>query len=227
MKTDNLMIRAVLFDVFGTLLDAATDDYLSPYSHVLLPLQLDEAERIRAGRLLYTMPFPTVGHFADRLEELFPGRKVPAASREAAAAELQEDLNRIIPVAGATGLLRELRLAGVKTALISNLASPYEQVIRRHGIDRCVDATVYSFDVGYQKPEREIFDVALNRIDAAATEVLMIGDDPINDGEGARSAGLRARIVKAGSEDGGRSLREVIRSVLANVQGEAIPPTPL
>ncbi len=208
------MIKAVLFDVFGTLIDVSTDDYLSPFSHVLLPLELERADRRRAGRMLCTEPFPTIQDYANRLEQMYPGKTIPASSLDAAIAELEQDLGRMVEVDGACQLLSELKRSGLKLALVSNLASIYEQVIRRYSVDQAANATVYSFEVGYQKPEPQIYEIALQRLGVAAEETVMIGDDPVNDGEGPKAVGIRARVIQEGYTDGGASLERAVRWVL-------------
>lgn len=49
---------------------------------------------------------------------------------------------------------------------------------------------VISQEVGYAKPQREIFDIALKRLGIAHTEALMIGDGPSSDIAGANNAGI-------------------------------------
>ena len=95
--------------------------------------------------MLYTEPFPTIDAFADRLETEFPQRRVPPASRKAAALELERDLARMVPVRDVHLLLRLLREAGLRLALVSNLARTYLPVIQRYAIDTLVDVAVYSF----------------------------------------------------------------------------------
>lgn len=212
-------IRAVLFDAFGTLLDASTDDYYSPFAHLVGPLDLPCEDRLRVGRMLMTSPLPTIDDAANRLEEMFPGKRIDAASRRAAVEELEKDLARTVQVAGVDRLLPELRKAGVKLALVSNLSSPYRRAIEQCGIDRLVDVLVYSFEVGYRKPEPEIYQIALSRLGVAVEHAAMIGDDQVADGEGPRSVGLRARVIKEGSLDGGKSLAAAVKWVLTSREG--------
>jgi FMN phosphatase YigB (HAD superfamily) len=89
------------------------------------------------------------------------------------------------------------------------------QAIERHGIDQLVsDVIIYSFDVGYRKPEPENYEIALSRLGVATEHAAMIGDNEAADGEGPRSVGLRARVIKEGFSDGGESLAEALQWVL-------------
>jgi putative hydrolase of the HAD superfamily len=51
---------------------------------------------------------------------------------------------------------------------------------------------IISSEVGWRKPAAEFFQAMCRTVDLPAREVLYIGDDPANDYDGARAAGLRA-----------------------------------
>jgi HAD superfamily hydrolase (TIGR01549 family) len=204
----------VLFDVFGTVMDAPADVYLSPYSHLIAPLNLTEEERQQAVHLLLTAEHTTLDEAADALESLFPGHAIPTANRQNAVRELEEHLHCLDLVNGAATLLPRLTDAGIKLALVSNLAEPYSRAIRQHGLDELVDVVVYSFEVGSAKPEARIFEIALERLNVKTEDAVMIGDDATNDVEGAESVGITAYRVEPGGEDGGASLERVIKGLI-------------
>jgi HAD superfamily hydrolase (TIGR01509 family) len=204
------MVRAVLFDVFGTVIDAPADVYLAPYSHLIAPLNLTEKERLQAVHLLLTAKHTTLDEAADALESMFPGHVIPTANRQSAFSELEEHVRCLDLVNGTATLLPQLTDAGIKLALVSNLAEPYARAIRQHRLDDLVDVTVYSYGVGFAKPEPEIFEIALERLNVKAEDAVMIGDDSTNDVEGARSVGITAFLVEAGGEDDGASLKRVV-----------------
>ena len=58
-----------------------------------------------------------------------------------------------------------------------------------------VDAVVHSSRAGSAKPDPGIFSAALARLDVAPGEALHVGDEPVEDVLGARSAGLRAVLI--------------------------------
>ena len=57
------------------------------------------------------------------------------------------------------------------------------------------DEVVSSASVGYRKPDKAIFDIALERMGVAACEAVHVGDLPEADGEGALSAGIRPVLI--------------------------------
>jgi len=85
-----------------------------------------------------------------------------------------------------TSMVTRARAAGVRTALLSNSwGNDYD----RTDWDEMFDAVVISGEVGMRKPEREIFDLALDRIGLPAAECVFIDDVPDNI-EAAVEAGL-------------------------------------
>lgn len=91
-------------------------------------------------------------------------------------------------------VLAELKAQGYRVALVSNYA--HAGVIRdalgRLGLREHFDALVVSGDVGYLKPHPRIFEVALEALDVAPHEAVMVGNDLECDVAGARKAGIRS-----------------------------------
>lgn len=85
-----------------------------------------------------------------------------------------------------------------KVGLISNTGrSPgiaLRQLMNRCGILKFFDATVFSDEIGWRKPDRRIFEVAANELQTDMAKVIHIGDDPEADIWGAKQAGMRALL---------------------------------
>ncbi|WP_392674800.1 HAD family hydrolase [Streptomyces sp. LN785] len=62
------------------------------------------------------------------------------------------------------------------------------------GLDEFLDITVISGEVAVSKPDRRIFDIALDRMALGAAEVCHVGDSLVTDVGGALNAGLGASI---------------------------------
>lgn len=65
----------------------------------------------------------------------------------------------------------------------------YEK-IERSGLAECFSHIILSEEVGIQKPDSHIFQIALDRNGLNADEVVMIGDGYVSDVVGARNAGI-------------------------------------
>ncbi len=89
--------------------------------------------------------------------------------------------------------LRLLRKRGLRLGVVSNTFVP-GHVLDRHlentGLLQHLPVRVYSCDVGYRKPHRAIFDLALSHMGVAANQTLFVGDMYDADVRGAAKAGL-------------------------------------
>jgi putative hydrolase of the HAD superfamily len=90
-------------------------------------------------------------------------------------------------------LLETLRDRGYKTGLVSNAFDPPQLLHRdleRLGIAERLDVAVFSSEVGRRKPDRPIFDRALQAIDVEPAHVLFVGDTLATDIAGAAALGM-------------------------------------
>jgi putative hydrolase of the HAD superfamily len=96
--------------------------------------------------------------------------------------------------------LSTLREAGWRTALLTN-GDPVIQVakVRALQLEALVDHIVYASEhAPGGKPAAEPFVEVLRRLQVAPHHAVMVGDDPVNDIEGARAVGIRT-IFLAGA----------------------------
>ena len=89
--------------------------------------------------------------------------------------------------------LDELRRRGYKLACVTNRAFSgrgFVAELEEHGLAGVFDALSVSCDVGYMKPHPQIFEHALDLLDVAPSEAIMVGDSLRADVEGARALGM-------------------------------------
>lgn len=137
-------------------------------------LTLDEA---RAARMI-------------ELFEAFGYALTPEQSLQIGALYRQHHLANRQLVKGAYELLEALH-GRTKLAIITNnsVAEQLEK-LRHLGIAHFFEAIIISEDVGFTKPDRRIFELALERLGVAASQSVMIGDNRAADIEGAHAAGI-------------------------------------
>ena len=87
--------------------------------------------------------------------------------------------------------LTELRERGLSVGLISNLDTTLERFCPNFDLAFYLDFVIISHEVGFEKPHPEIFELALNRAGAKASEAIMIGDQYHSDIVGAIRAGIK------------------------------------
>lgn len=91
-------------------------------------------------------------------------------------------------------VLAGVRALGVKIALVSDIHFDVRADCVEQGIDALIDAYVLSFEHGFQKPDRRMFQMALDALGVEAGEALMVGDWAATDG-GAVSIGITTLIL--------------------------------
>ncbi len=105
-----------------------------------------------------------------------------------------EPLSRLATVEqGLPAMLERFRDSGLKLGLVSNTFVPGQVLDRHLRQEQLLDllpVRVYSCDVGYRKPNGNIFRIALQRCGLAADETLFVGDSPQADIKGANAAGF-------------------------------------
>jgi epoxide hydrolase-like predicted phosphatase len=140
------------------------------------------------------------------LFELETGRLTEAAFLSALGAELSGALGREVELHGfgeryfehlhpnerLIGYMRELRDRGYKMAICTNNVREWEALWRaKLPVDEIFDLVVDSAFVGTRKPERQIFDITLERLGVDAQAALLIDDVEINC-VAAQELGIRA-----------------------------------
>ncbi len=91
--------------------------------------------------------------------------------------------------------LEYLKEKGYKIALISNSPPTSKDQLADLGIKQYFDEAIFSFELGYRKPEKEIFLSMLDKAGVEASEALMIGDSLKYDINGANAVGIDAILL--------------------------------
>jgi len=95
----------------------------------------------------------------------------------------------------AVEVLDELKSKGYRLGIISNWDSSARAIIEKHGFDRFFELIVISSEIGWEKPDVEIFNRAVDRAGAAPEQSIYVGDNYYDDAVGCRKAGLQPIIV--------------------------------
>lgn len=185
-------MKAVIFDLYGTLVDVR-----QRLVHKELPRVLGASGRrwvaLVRDHLLVT-PFADNAAFARFIvERLAPDA---GASGEAAVLDLVErEIASVEPATAARSLLAFLKRRGFALGLLSNLASPHKAPLERLGLGEHFAALGFSCDAGFTKPEPRLYLELCARMGVAPEDALMVGDSARNDVEAPRRLGMRALLV--------------------------------
>ena len=191
------MTRAVVFDLFETLVDYDEQSSLdfSAAAADLLGRDRGEFHTVwRAGRSVrdseplrdYLASIGIVDGEADRLVEL---RR--ALSRRLLAA----------PRPGALETIAELRGRGLGVGLITVCSEDVVDVWEETPFAGVFDAVVFSCTCGYRKPDARIYRIALEQLGVDPSEALFVGDGANDELAGAQRIGMRAVLVHRQGEE--------------------------
>jgi HAD superfamily hydrolase (TIGR01549 family) len=109
------------------------------------------------------------------------------------------------PFDDAGAVMHTLKEHGKKIALVSNIHYDLREHFARHELDGYIDAWVFSYEHGCQKPDAEMFTRALEALGVSADRALMVGDRPELDGA-AVECGILTLLLPV-SPNGDRSPR--------------------
>ncbi|WCJ25263.1 Haloacid dehalogenase-like hydrolase (HAD) superfamily protein [Euphorbia peplus] len=83
-----------------------------------------------------------------------------------------------------------LKDAGVKLAVVSNFDTRLRKLLKDLNVLNLFDALIISSEVGYEKPDPNIFKAALDEVGVEASKAVHVGDDVKADKDGANAVGI-------------------------------------
>src|SRR3954468_21769712 len=103
------------------------------------------------------------------------------------------------------GVLREISEAGIRIGLISNSHRCLASFQSHFELQGLISAAVSSSEHGFMKPHPSIFSAALQLVNVAPADAVMVGDSLRHDVEGAIRAGMRGILLHRGDTPIGRA----------------------
>ena len=209
------MIRAIYFDAVGTLIHpqpSAAEVYLevgrrygSPVSRATCLRRFQKAfrkqELIDNERGWTTSENRERQRWRNIVADVLGDVRDP----EACFAELYQHFAKPQAWACAPGteeLLEDLKRQGYLLGLASNYDHRLHTVVAGLAPLRAIQHIVISSEVGWRKPASAFFAALCRQAKLPAAEILYVGDDRVNDYDGARAAGLQAVLVDPRQQTG-------------------------
>ena len=187
-------MRAVIFDIDGTLLDSVdlhAQAWVEAFAHFGVET---DAAKVRSQ----------IGKGGDELMPVFlPPERIEREGKEIESyrSDLfkRKYLPEVRPFPAVRPLFERIRAAGLKIALASSGKGPeverYQEIL---GVADLVDVVTSSDDADRSKPHPDIFEAAAQKLEGfGKDEMIVIGDTPY-DAQAASKAGLRTIGVLCG-----------------------------
>jgi putative hydrolase of the HAD superfamily len=202
--------RAVIFDLYGTLVDLEVNEDTLLFWNALASDLLGSERRV-SGKVLQDAFMRLVrkvsGHIGEgfMLDTVFSGMLeelglIPTPDNISAFAEKfrKYSITHLSKKNYADDLLCAIRTSGYQLGLVSNteaLLTAYD--LKVLSFPERFDAIVLSSSVGVKKPDKRIFEIILGRLGAQPKDCVFVGDTFDDDIAGALNAGIDTVFLTA------------------------------
>jgi putative hydrolase of the HAD superfamily len=219
-------IRALLFDVNGTLIDIETDEWMEEVYRAIAHFLTYQGIALHRGEVR-TLYFRIMKEQFAASREIYPEFDVVAVWREVLRryateytlslgpeklaqmplflAEMQRGISRkrLIAFPQTQEILARLKTR-YRLAVVSDAQSAYGlPELRAAGLVEYFEPIIISGDYGYRKPDARLFQTALNELQVCPDEAIFIGNDRFRDVFGARQVGMRTILFCPNGNPGG------------------------
>lgn len=199
------MVKAVIFDFDGTLVDFTNTDIEclklilkktgaqvepdafieSAISHIIFFHELVDSGEENPLNLYHYRLFHAFSDFGTSWDKTFVD------------CYKQFLLERTTPYKRVSDILSYLH-GKVKLGILTNAYDPVMQTkrIQASGLSEFFDIIQISGEEKYAKPDPKAFHIICNRLNSRSEECILIGDSPRNDIDGAITAGLQAILIQ-------------------------------
>ncbi len=113
--------------------------------------------------------------------------------------KMQQIKTRLVPFDDVIPALTGLKGKGLILGLISNVDRDITSMLNEMKLESLLQVVVTSQEVGFNKPQPEIFRAALSRAGVQAAEAIYVGDQYQIDIMGAKQAGMKGILLDRGN----------------------------
>ena len=187
------MIRAIYFDLFFTLIIPVYDKVNNEFN--ILNLSAGEWEKYAENEVLYRERalglVKNETEIIDKIISLMPF-KVSAVQKEKVLYAREERMKNALQMVSKEilNVLQKLESMDIKLGLISNADSIDCKYWEQSPLFQYFHDAVFSCNVGMLKLDKQIYELAMQRLNVSPEQCLFVGDGGSNELYGAKSAGI-------------------------------------
>lgn len=187
------MIKAIYFDLFFTLIVPAYEKINNEYD--ILNLSVSEWEQYAENDMLYherALGFvKSEIEIIDKIISLIPFEVSVVQKEQVLFAREQRMKNALTKISKEVlDTLQKLKSKDIKLGLISNADCIDCKYWNQSPLFKYFDDSVFSCNVGLLKPDRQIYELAMQRLHVSPEQCLFVGDGGSNELCGAKTAGM-------------------------------------
>lgn len=194
------MIKAIYFDLFFTLIIPEYDKEYSEFD--ILNLSVCEWEKYAEDVDLYReRALGLVKSEREIIEKI--AAKIPFDVSDIQKEKLLIAREKRMETAlqnvseNITGILKMLKSKGLKLGLISNADIIDCKYWEKSALAAFFDDAIFSCNVGFLKPDKRIYELAMQNLNVLPSECLFVGDCGSNELYGAKSVGMKTVFTEA------------------------------
>jgi FMN phosphatase YigB (HAD superfamily) len=165
--------QGIIFDCFGTLLNIQT---YHPYKEIKDILNLSKNDILKKNITLQEIEEKTTPDIFHLFLE-----------------KLEQDFNTIHLFSDAEMILNILEKKKIKYLICSNLASVYGDIVKKFVPQ---EKLILSYEIGYKKPENEIYQICEKKLNYDKKNILFVGDNLFNDYLEPQKYGFQSLFLK-------------------------------
>jgi putative hydrolase of the HAD superfamily len=199
--------RAIIFDVFGTLVALTPPEkYKATLAQMsdILSIRLEDFQRLwdkEVAPLRYTGHFDTIEAGLEYICRSLGMGVEPLRIQKAAQIRIDFTRELLHPRADAVHTLQALKQRGLKIGIISDCSPDLPILWNETPFAQYTDITVFSCQVGFQKPDARIYQMACTLLEVRPQYCFYIGDGGSHELSGATRVGMEAALLRVLDEE--------------------------
>ena len=209
--------QAILFDLFHTLTALGSTWANGTMTHEILGVEKEAWYEQLLEKSRYRLagdekdPYTIVKKLAHAIDPSIPHEVIVQATEK----RIERFQKGLINIPGINKVvIGRLKNAGKKIGLISNADVMEIIAWPQSPISHLFDSVIFSCDVGYAKPEKEIYDISMRQLNVEPKDCVFVGDGGSGELPGAKERGIDT-VLMAGV------IREVLQDKIVERSKDA------